>query len=246
MSRRKSLQGIAAFALAGVAFLASGESRRAITIKIDRASLIQQPSIAWKHLTLEGVTLDAPVIEVDLSCSVARQTGALDCTRGHGESAGADYVVAAIRRSRAMRLDPAKLRTDSLLPLTANLTVLLASGDRRTVNFLGEPKLKMSDVEWTAVPSADDLAAAYPADLRRQGLGATVNLVCEIESDRSVLCVTTNPEPVGDAKAQDAFRQFSWAGRAVMSLYAAAPKLKSGASSSGAIISTSVDFKPQD
>lgn len=241
-----SSQGIAAIALAGVAFFASGESRRAVTVKIGPASLIQQPSIAWKHLTLEGVTLDAPVIEVDLSCSVARQTGALDCTRAHDESASADYVVAAIRRSRAMRLDPAKLGPDSLVPLTTNLTVALASGDRRTIDFLGEPKLKMSDVGWTTVPSAEDLAGAYPADLRRQGIGATVNLVCQIQSDRSVLCVTTDPEPVGDARAQDVFRQFSWAGRAVMSLYVAAPKLKSGASSSGAILSTSVNFKPQD
>jgi hypothetical protein len=240
------LQGIAAIALAGVALIAAAESRWTETIRVDSSSLIQQPSIAWKHLSLDGVGLDAPVIDVDLYCSVTRSSGALDCARAHRELAGAAYVVAAIRRSRTMRVDPTRLKADGDAPLHAYLTVTLASGDRRAIDFLDAPKIKMSDVQWTAVPAAADLVAAYPGDLRQQGLTATVNLVCQIQSDRSVLCATTDPEPVGDDKARDAFRQFSWAGKAIMGLYVAAPALKSGASSAGAVIATSVEFKPQD
>jgi hypothetical protein len=232
---RRLLQGLTALTLAATALVASGESLRTAMIRFSTLKLIDKPSIALKHLTLEGLNLDADYIEVDLSCNVTRQTGALDCTRGPQEFSDAQYVIAAIRRSRAMKLDPSQFKSDDPAVLRTNLTVKLASAERRPIDFVGAPKLALGELQWAATPSADEVAAAYPAELLHQGLSATVNLVCQVQIDRSVICATVDPAPAP---------QFSWAGKAVMSLYVAAPTLKSGGPSAGTVFATKVDFKP--
>lgn len=232
---RNALQGLTAFALAASAAVATGENLRTAMVPFYNLKVIEKPSIALKHLTLEGVKLDTDFIEVDLSCNVTRQTGALECSRGAQEFSDPEYVVAAIRRSRAMKLDPGQFKAGDAAVLRTNLTVKLASAERRPIDFLGAPKLALSDLQWAATPSADEVAAAYPKELLSQGLSATVSLVCQVQIDRSVLCTTVDPTPEP---------QFAWAGKAVMSLYTAAPTLKSGAPSTGAVFATKVDFKP--
>jgi hypothetical protein len=237
---------IVAVALACGAGLTASAAMRTVIIKIEPSMVTRESSIALKHLTLEGMSLDAPVIEVALSCAVLRESGSLDCARAHREAAGNEFVVAAIRRSRAMRLDPAKLDGGEGASLRTNLTVALAGSERRTIDFLAAPRLKMTDVQWAEKPSRAEIESVYPQDLLREGVTASVNLVCQIQSDRSLLCATADPEPVGNANARDAYQKFSWAGRAIMTLYTAAPKLESGASSSGAVVATRIDFKPND
>jgi hypothetical protein len=246
MTLDRSKKRIAAMALASAAAIAAGKPLQTETIKFDSSMLTRQPSIALKHLSLEGVTLGAPAIEVDLYCDIRRETGLLECSRAHRERAGDEFVIAAIRRSRALRLDTANLEPDNAAPLRTNLTVVLARSERHTIDFLDAPRLTMTDVRWADQPTASDIEAVYPQDLLRQGMTATVALVCQIQADLSLLCATADPAPAGDAKALEAYKKFSWAGAAIMSLYTAAPALKSGAPSVGAVIATMVDFKPRD
>lgn len=246
MKRRGALQGLLALALTAVAVLADGESVRTQTVRFQTLRLIEQPSIAWKHLSIEGLTFDIPSIDVDLSCIVARQTGALECTRAEGEFAAADYVVAAIRRTRAMRVDTSQLAADASVELRTKVTVTLSGHDRQPLGFRDAPKLTMGDVQWAVTPSAADLAAVYPNDLLRQGVTATVPLLCQIQADQSVLCDAATADASGDNASRERSKEFSFAGKALMTRYVATPTLKSGAPSAGAVIATQVVFKPGD
>lgn len=246
MKNRGTLQGLATAALAAVAAFASGESLRIQTVRFQTLRLIEQPSIAWKHLSAEGLTFDSASIDVDLSCSVTRQTGVLDCARADGEFASAEYVVAAIRRTRAMRVDPSQLAADDSVELRTRVTVTLSRHDLRPLEVRNAPKLTMGDVQWAVTPSAADLAAVYPSDLLRQGVTATVPLLCQIQVDQSVLCDAPATDSSGDSASRERSRQFAFAGKALMTRYVATPTLKSGAPSAGAVIATQVVFKPQD
>jgi hypothetical protein len=78
------------------------------------------------------------------------------------------------------------------------------------------------------------------------GVGAKVGLTCQVQSDLSVLCAVTDPRPQGDAKAAADYDKLAFASVAVMSLYRAAPELKSGGPSAGAVIDTRINFTPVD
>ncbi|MGH8262813.1 MAG: hypothetical protein ACRET4_05010, partial [Steroidobacteraceae bacterium] len=82
------------------------------TLAFNPSMLIQQPSIALRHLSLEGVTLPSDPYTMSTDCSVSRQTGQLACSL-EANQAGADILAAAIVRIRAMRLDPAQLDPDN-------------------------------------------------------------------------------------------------------------------------------------
>ncbi|HZF16355.1 MAG TPA: hypothetical protein VE046_10470 [Steroidobacteraceae bacterium] len=240
------MQGVAALALAAIGILASGESLKTETIRFNSLHLLERPSIAWKHLSIEGMKFDVPAIEVDLNCLIDRRSGALECDRAEGEFADANYIVAAIRRTRAMRVDTTELKVDSSVAVRTIVTVTLSNRDRQPLQLRSAQRLTMGDVQWAATPTAADLAAVYPSDLLQQGVTATVPLLCQIEADQSVLCDAVDASPSGDNASRDRSQKFSFAGKALMTRYIATPTLKSGAPSAGAVIATQVVFKPQD
>jgi hypothetical protein len=215
-------------------------------VDLDASMFAKQPSIALKHLTLDGVQLSSPVVELKLYCGITRSTGYLDCSRAPGERAREDWVIAAIQRTRAMRLDPARLDPDNPVPLRTTFKVVLAQDDRRPLDFLDASALKMSAIEWTRKPSAEDLQAAYPLDLLRQGQTSHVRLRCRIEADLSPLCIAIMQSRSASDSASEIERKFAWAARAIMTLYAAAPSTRSGSAAAGAVFDTELDFRPDE
>lgn len=209
--------------------------------------LARQPSIAIKHMSLDGVTLPANAVDVDLTCSVDRHTGALECA-GNAEQAPDDKILAAaLRRALMIRVDTTKLDPDNPWSLRMDFKVALVQSDRRAIDFLEAPVSRIGDIEWVEQPTAQDLDAAYPKGLQSAGVEALVGLTCQIQSDLSLLCAATDPEPAsGDAKAVDAHRKLAWASVAVMSLCQSAPTLRTGQPAIGTVVRTKVDFRLRD
>jgi hypothetical protein len=217
------------------------------TLTFAPSLLVRQPSIAIKHMSLEGVTLPASTVDVDLTCRVDRHTGALDCASNSEHAPNEKILEAALRRALTMRVDTTKLDPDNPWSLRMDFKVLLAQSDRRAVDFLHAPVARMSDFEWVEQPTAQDLDAAYPKGLQSEGVEALVDLTCQVQSDLSLLCAATDPEPAGgDPKALDAHRKLAWASVAVMSLYQSAPTLRTGGPAIGAVVKTKVDFRLRD
>jgi hypothetical protein len=214
------------------------------TLPFDASLFVRQPSIAVKHMSLEGVTLAKPTVAVDFACGVDRHSGMLGCSPKAAAHANESVVAAALRRTLAMQVDTARLDPDNPFPVRMDLTVELAQNEHRPIDFLGAPRVSMSDLVWTEQPTAQETQAAYPKSMLEQGVGAKVGLTCQVQSDLSLLCAVTDPKPQGDAKAAEDYDKLAFASVAVMSLYRAAPALKSGAPSAGAVIDTRVNFTP--
>jgi hypothetical protein len=217
------------------------------TLTFAPSLLVRQPSIAIKHMSLEGVTLPASTVDVDLTCRVDRHTGALDCASNSVPAPNEKILEAALRRALTMRVDTTKLDPDNPWALRMDFKVTLAQSERRAVDFLQAPLARMSDFEWVEQPTAQDLDAAYPKGLQSAGVEALVALTCQVQSDLSLLCAATDPEPAGgDPKTLDAHRKLAWASVAVMSLYQSAPTLRTGEPAIGAVVKTKVDFRLRD
>lgn len=216
------------------------------TIEVTPAVLTQRPSIAYLHLSLDGVTLPAPATNVKLYCAVARPTGRFLCSRAPKEKADAALVIAATMRSRAMQLAPATLDPDNPVNLRTTLSVTLAQAERRAIDFVDAPSVATGEIQWAATPDESTLQSAYPADLLKQGQTGVVALVCQIQSDLSPLCVPASPLDGGTPAVDEVQAKFAWSARAMLSLYTAAPLLKSGAPAAGAVFSTRISFKPGD
>jgi hypothetical protein len=145
-----------------------------------------------------------------------------------------------------MQVDATRLDPDDPLPVRMDLTVTLDEKDRRPIDFLNAPRVHLSDLEWAQQPTAEEAQAAYPKSLLERGMGAKVSVTCQVQSDLSVVCAVTDPRPQGDEKAAEDYRKLTFASVAVMSLYRAAPNLRSGEASAGAVIDTRVAFTPID
>ena len=213
------------------------------TKPFDPAMLVAQPSIALKHLSLEGVTLATPTVEIGWICDVARQTGALACSLDPSGEIGKDELAAAIMRVRALRLDPGKLDPDNPALLRMRIPLVLARSDRRNIDFLKAPRHKLNEVSWASRPSPEELESVYPQKLLEQGKAAKISLACQIQSDGSLICADANAKPPTDPPVLQDYKAFLWAGKAIMTLYTSAPTLRSGANASGAVVETVVDFK---
>ena len=215
------------------------------TLAFNPSMLIEQPSIALRHLSLEGVTLPKDPYEMSTDCNVSRQTGQLACSL-EANQASPEILSAAIVRIRAMRLDPAKLDPDNPTFLKTTIPIVLARSDQRAIDLAKARRIKLQDVTWASRPAPEQLEAVYPKKLLAQGKTAHLTLACQIQTDNSLICADTNTKPPTDAQALEDYQAFVRAGQAIMSLYVSTPKLKSGADAAGAVVETPVSFKPQD
>jgi hypothetical protein len=216
------------------------------TLPFDPSLFVRQPSIAVKHMSLEGVTLPKPTVAVDFACLIDRHSGMLSCSSKADVKGNEGVIAAALRRTLAMQVDATRLDPDDPLPVRMDLTVTLDEKDRRPIDFLNAPRVHLSDLEWAQQPTAEEAQAAYPKSLLERGMGAKVSVTCQVQSDLSVVCAVTDPRPQGDEKAAEDYRKLTFASVAVMSLYRAAPNLRSGEASAGAVIDTRVAFTPID
>ena len=215
------------------------------TLAFSPSMLIEQPSIALKHLSLVGVTLPSDPYEISTDCNVIRQTGQLACSL-ESSQASTEVLAAAIWRIRAIRLDPAKLDPDNPTLLRTTIPILLTRSDQHAIDFLKARRIKLQDVNWASRPTPEQLEAVYPQSLLAQGKTAHLTLACQIQTDDSLICADTNAKPPAEAQALADYQAFLRAGQAIMSLYVSTPKLKSGADAAGAVIDTPVSFKPQN
>lgn len=215
------------------------------TLAFSPSMLIQQPSIALRHLSLEGVALPTDPYEMTTDCNVSRQTGQLACSL-EANQASPEILSAAILRIRAMRLDPAKLDPDNLTLLKTTIPIVLTSSDKHPIDLKKTPRIKLQDVVWDSRPTPEQLEAVYPQKLLAQGKTARLTLACQVQADGSLICVDANAKPPTEPQALDDYKAFVRAGQAIMSLYVSTPKLKSGADAAGAVIETPVSFKPEE
>lgn len=215
-----------------------------VRMEFDPSMVLEQASIGLKHLSLEGVTLPSDTVELPTDCDVVRQSGQLSCSLD-AKQGSSELLTAAVVRIRMLRLDPAKLDPDNPTYLRITIPVVLAKSERRAIDFLKAPRVKLADVAWKSRPSPEQLESVYPSKLLAEGKTAHLALACQIQTDGSLICADTNAKPPTDPKELEDYKSFVRAGIAIMTLYVSAPKLASGADAAGTVIATPVSFKPE-
>ncbi len=191
--------------------------------------VVETPGIGVVHHSLDGLDLPSDAIEVELTCHVERRTGrptfCLDLTTAllDGKVSTLVYGLAADRRARKLRFDPALLE-QSGESLRVPVTVRLSPADRVAAVRSG-PLRPADDVEWRRKPEDQEIG-------RTINLGAAppqefdVLVGCQIQSDGSLVCTEARavPESVDVAKLQP---------EKIGSLFHAGPTLKDGSPSAG-------------
>jgi hypothetical protein len=99
-----------------------------------------------------------------------------------------ELMTAAMDRVLSSRMMEA-VATDPL-PMRAMLfDVLISPTDARSASIAGEP-LRMKDVQLEKEFDPSVLTELYPSPALTSGVEARVAITCEIEADRSLLCLT--------------------------------------------------------
>jgi hypothetical protein len=206
----------------------------------DESRVVRRMSIGDRHRLASTVVLPAEPVLVSRQCQVSRLTGAvLMCQASGGGAASAEIAGVASRYAGAMAFDMAGLDRDDPQPVLVEVPVRVARTDVRPLGF-SAPLLPMSDVAFDASPSAKEIQQVFPWKALRSGVGAQVDAACEVQSDGSLVCRTlaVRQHDGGNDLSVD----FERALEELLPLYRAAPALKNGQPSAGAVFGMGVKF----
>lgn len=212
-----------------------GAPRRSEDLELTAANLLRAPSIADRHHSLDQQVLPSHAMTITLACTVDRPTGLLDCRADRDAQNAWALLLAAEDRARAYRVDPRVTNPDDTLPLHTTLSITLAAEDRRPLDFASRPALPMTEVLWARVPDEAEHQTLIERGAFAGLAGARFAIKCEIQPDHSLICAAIPPGGSLDGLAEPLI---------VKSLlgYVAAPRLRSGAPSAGAVVATVVEI----
>ncbi len=207
----------------------------------DESKVVRRMPIGSRHLLASRLQFAADEVVVPQQCQVSRQSGAvLMCQHGAAAVADGDITAAAGRYAGAIAFDMSGLDRDDPQPVLVEIPVRVARADVRPLSFTG-PVLRMADIEFDAVPPHKDIQQVYPYQALREGVGAQVEAVCQVQSDGSLVC---RPPTVRQTDGAASFAAaFARAIEKLLPSYRANPTLKNGAPSAGAVFGMAVSFK---
>jgi outer membrane biosynthesis protein TonB len=115
--------------------------------------------------------------------------------------------------------------------------------DRQPLDF-GPPTVPSSGVTFVQRPGAKALQSAYPSRARRQGVAASVDVACQVQTDGSLVC---QPAQAAGREALGALAvEFERAAETLAADYRSAPTLVDGRPSAGVVIGLRVRFALED
>ncbi|MFM1885138.1 MAG: hypothetical protein RL026_295 [Pseudomonadota bacterium] len=200
----------------------------------------QTLSIGARHHYLRRLDWTQPELTVTLPCLVDRQSGrVLDCL---GEPEGGVSLLQRntaeqLARGLVFGLSPAE-RSDPR-GLRVAIPVRLAQADMRPLDFEG-PALRYTELPFVTQPGAAEIERAFPVFALREGVGALVGLLCQVQSDGSLVC--RDPQVTQSGTDARLTRDFARAAERLVLQYQVAAQLSDGRPSDGAIVAFAFEF----
>ena len=213
----------------------------------DEAKVIRRLPIGTRH-QLAGTLAGLPPggYLVPLQCRVSRQSGkVLTCFARDDSVASSDVFAVARRFAGGMAFDTSEYDRDDPRELLVDVPVKVAPDDVRSLDFAG-PVVPLRQIVFAQQPPAKEVHYAYPIRALRAGIGARVNLTCEVQMDGSLIC--RSPEVRVSAGADPPaglVPDFEGAAEKLVPLYRAAPRLLDGKASAGAVFQMTLTFATQ-
>ena len=210
-------------------------------VPYEESKTLQRMNIGDRHRLASGVELPEAVVVVPMQCQVSRQSGkVLKCNELGNRPFSAAVSNVAGRYAGAMAFEMSGIDRDEPQPVLIDIPVRVSRDDVKPLDFGQAPVLPMTDLVFTATPSAKEVQQAYPFKALRQGVGARVETRCQVQTDGSLICLAG---AVLQSNAQtDLVNDFSNAAARLLPLYRVAPALKDGRPSAGQVLGLGVQF----
>lgn len=206
----------------------------------DPARVRGQISIGERHRLAAGLNLPAEGQTLRLRCEASRQSGAVSgCQPADPAGQAPELLRVAQRHAGRLVLDMQGLDRDDPQPVVLEVPVQLLPSDRRPLDF-GPATVAMSELAFAVLPTADAQRRAYPFRALRQGVGAVVTLACQVQTDGTLVCQP--PQAAERERLGPLAVEFERAAETLAADHRAAPALKDGRPSAGAVIGLQVRF----
>ncbi|ATQ42832.1 hypothetical protein CSW64_10635 [Caulobacter mirabilis] len=204
------------------------------TIAFETLQPVRRPTISARNRAVEPLgDLPPEGVVIRLDCSLARRQGLLEGCAPPPETPEARGV-AARNVARGYRFDVKALDPDNDVPLRIEVPITLSPSDRREVTP-PEGLVPLTAAE-APLSSIGDMGRYYPSKALAQAVEGRVLVVCQIQSDQSLIC----PSETVESSAPELFAGIS---RRVEELYRARSTLTSGELSAGRWVKVAVSFR---
>lgn len=210
-------------------------------LPFDAGKTLQRMNIGDRHRLASGVDLPEAGALVPMQCQVSRQSGkVLLCNEMGDRAFSAAISNVAKRYAGAMAFDMSGIDRDEPQPVLMDIPVRVSRSDVKPLDFGAAPALPMSDLAFTTTPPAKEVQQAFPFKALRQGVGARVDTLCQVQTDGSLICLAGSVRQTNGQT--DLAADFSRAAAQLLPQYAVAAALKNGNPSAGQVFGLGVQF----
>jgi hypothetical protein len=195
-------------------------------------------SLARRTHDLERLpTLPEAGLDFEFSCEVSRSRGAARNCKNTGKSSAEPYFSVAQRWAQAALFDfsGTTVDRDDPRPLLIAIPIRMQVSDQRPMDFLQAPAVPGESIEFVTLMRGSP-ADYYPPIAVRNNVEGDVLLICQIQSDRSVLC---GRKPDSAAPSPE----LEVTGVRLGEMVEAPDKLSDGRSSNGTVFSKTIKFR---
>jgi hypothetical protein len=206
-----------------------------------KAQLTREASMAERHLVHGPVAGQSmPALDVELACDIERRSGWTQrCGVVRPDTISPAQEKVAQDLARLLAYDMSAVDRDDPQPMRGTVRVRVDPAARKPIDFLAAPRTPFADIEFLEQP--DQEAARQVAQFmgKEEETVVDVPLACRIEADGSLLCA----DPQGAADPGRAAVTVT-AARVAAQEYRAAPSLRNGGPSAGAVFDFAVRVQP--
>lgn len=206
-------------------------------LSFESSKVVSKPTIAERHFITSMIEggLSAPE-DYTFDCLLSRLTERSEvCSKKTVPAAAEERADFSYKAARLLaedyQFDLDGVDLDDTAPLRMIVPARLDPSDIVSLGFVSKPRTPLTIVRFTDEPDADALARAVSHVYGGDGRARTIMLICEVETDGSLVCAGGNEQ--ADAAYQAAAREVSLA-------YRAGGKLSTGAPSAGSVIELAI------
>jgi hypothetical protein len=207
----------------------------------DERKVVQRMNIGDRHRLASGVPLPEGGALLSMQCQVSRQSGrVLLCNELGDRPFAAAVSNVAGRYAGAMAFDMSGVDRDEPQPMLVDIPIRVSPSDVRPLDFGSAPLIPLADIVFTEQPPAKEVKHAFPIKALRKAVGARAALLCQVQSDGSLICL--RPVVRQTDGQSDLAPDFEHGVTRLVPQYRVAPQLKSGGPSAGQVFGLSLLF----